>query len=271
MKTLQQTLIAISLTFALGNSSFAQDESETLEPPVSAPVESMQTFTFSGEGYAPTMIVAPMVSNPLASFSMSENEDYSFMHDPSVRKDLELVDKQYDKFVELSQQHQKAVQELMPEYMKNSTDPEKAKEFQAKIQALQTKFQESVGEVLLPHQRDRYKQVARQMKMRMIGMGQAMQYGFLAKELDITDGQKEKLQKIQVELNRQLQEMNKKLRAEAKEKSLQVLTIRQRQQMEELIGDEFKQNQDDWREELKNARRLPSINRADSKESDSKN
>ena len=262
MKTLQRMLVAISLTCALSSSAAAQDEALPNEPPNDVPVVgAVQTFTVEAGFGAPAMIAAPLVSAPMLGFSMSDSEDYSFMHDPSVRKDLEFVDKQYEKFVELSRAHQEKMQKLMPELMAHNADPERRLEIQNQWKDTQNKFQESVGELLLPHQRDRYKQVARQMRMQMVGMGNAMQHGVLAKELGITKDQKEKLQKIQQDLHKQLQESNLKLRAEAKEKSLQVLTIKQRSQIEELIGDEFKQNQDDWREELEKARRLPALNR----------
>ena len=264
MKTLQHTLVAIGLSFVLSGSGFAQeDEAQSPESAAFAPVVgAIQTFSFAGESGAAPMLAAPLMSAPMLGFSMSESENYSFMHDPSVRKDLEFVDKQYEQFVELSKEHQEAMQKLMPEFVKNNSDPEKIVELQAQMKNLQSEFQDSVGELLLPHQRDRYKQVARQMKMQMVGMGNAVQHGFLAKELGITKEQKEKLQKIQQELHKQLQESNKKLRAEAKEKSLQVLTIKQRSQIEELIGDEFKQNHEDWREELEKARRVPVVNQA---------
>lgn len=262
MIALQRMLMTTALTVVLSSTAFAQDETQET-PPFEPVVGAIQTFTVETADAAPMMLAAPIISAPMPmlGFTMNESEDYSFMHDPSVRKDLEFVDEQYEKFVELSQAHQKAVQELMPGLMKPNADGKERQKLMEEMNALQKQFQDSVGEVLLPHQRDRYKQVARQMKMQMVGVGTAMQHGFLAKELGITDGQKEKLQKIQIDLNKQLQEANKKLRAEAKEKALQVLTIKQRSQIEELIGDEFKHDHNDWREELENAR--PLINRSD--------
>ena len=61
----------------------------------------------------------------------------------------------------------------------------------------------------------------------------------MAKALNLTDEQKEKLEKRAAEVQQELQTQIKKLQADARTKMLDVLTADQRAQLEKLMGQQF--------------------------------
>jgi Spy/CpxP family protein refolding chaperone len=91
---------------------------------------------------------------------------------------------------------------------------------------------------LLPHQFERLKQIDVQSRIQQRGAG-ALTSGELAEALDLTDEQREKLEQRAAEVQEELQEKIAKLRIEARNKMLDVLTPEQRAKLESMMGDAF--------------------------------
>ncbi len=215
----------------------------------------INTFSVQSEDGTVNRIALPVVTDYSVSGTMwsssampyySNADAFSQIHDPSVRKDLELVDDQYSQIKKIQTEFQERLSSLMKEYPKSKGDNERIKDISLAIQKIQKDKKEALSDVLLPHQLERLKQVSRQIHMKNMGTGPALQHGELAKELEISKDQKKNLAKIQADLQKELQQLRDELKADAKKKLLSELTAEQRTKLKELTGDEFKRNPRDW-------------------------
>src|SRR5262249_42749575 len=111
-------------------------------------------------------------------------------------------------------------------------------EMREKMDAMNTDLEKDLGKVLLPHQMERLKQIDLQTKMKYRG-AQALTGGDLAKALNLTDEQREKLEKRQAEVQEELQAKIRELQVEARQKVIDVLTPEQQSQLKKLMGDTF--------------------------------
>lgn len=157
-----------------------------------------------------------------------------------VRKELEIVDDQVEKLQALSSSMRDQMREMFSGFRDLSDDERRAKfqEVRGKMEQQREKLQGQINEILLPHQRDRLKQVALQMQMRYRGTSGVLS-DRLAEELDITDEQKEQLRAKAEEVRKELDEKIQKARTEAREALFEVLTPDQRAKLKDLLGDEF--------------------------------
>jgi Spy/CpxP family protein refolding chaperone len=99
--------------------------------------------------------------------------------------------------------------------------------------------QKDIDAVLLPHQRERLKQLNIQSQLRRQNTSDALTRGALATELNITDEQREKLSQMQEQVAEELRKEMEQLQQEAREKVLSVLTPEQRAKLTQLTGDSF--------------------------------
>lgn len=228
------------------------DESVVVDAPI---VVSGATYTVS-----PPMLATPM---PIPSYGWYGGGDSGMhlLHDPSVMKDLELVDDQKERLNQVRKDYGKQLRDVMKQFSKAKNDQERIKELQEEMQLIQKEQSEAMSNVLLPHQLDRIKQVSNQMQMNSMGTAGALQYGNLAKELEITDDQKKKLAKIQQDLQKQIAEATKRLQESAKKKVMQELTADQRSKLDDMVGEEFKRDPNDWRERYKPKKKSKKLER----------
>ena len=97
------------------------------------------------------------------------------LFDEEVRKELEIVDSQVEKLRELSNKVRGESQERMREMFSGFRDlseeerREKFGEIREKMQKYAQEVEKQIGEVLLPHQMDRLKQIALQSRLRRSG------------------------------------------------------------------------------------------------------
>jgi Spy/CpxP family protein refolding chaperone len=125
--------------------------------------------------------------------------------------------------------------------MQNLSDDERAAKFgeiRTKIEALSAESEKQLSKVLLPHQMERLKQIDLQTKIQYRGAS-ALTSGDVAKALNLTDEQREKLEKRAAEVQEELQAKIKQLQADARKKMLDVLTPGQQAQLEKLMGQQF--------------------------------
>jgi Spy/CpxP family protein refolding chaperone len=161
-----------------------------------------------------------------------------------VRQDLQLVDEQQEKVDALAEEIRTELQDEMREMfrgMQDLSDEERQQQFEkirSRMQEVNADAEKRLKKVLLPHQFDRLKQIDVQMRVQQQGAG-ALTTGELAETLDLTDSQRERLEERAAEVEQELQEKISKLRIEARNKMLDVLTAEQRAKLESLMGDDF--------------------------------
>jgi Spy/CpxP family protein refolding chaperone len=167
------------------------------------------------------------------------------LQDESVRKELDLVDEQVTKLTDLATRLREDIQAQFQgvdfgSFRDLSEEERNARmaEIRAKTDKITADAQKEIDAVLLPHQRERLKQLGVQSQMRF-GADRALSGGTLAEELGITDEQKEKLAAKQQEIQAGLQEKIAKLQAEARDELFSVLTSEQQAKLKAMIGKPF--------------------------------
>jgi len=122
--------------------------------------------------------------------------------------------------------------------LRDLSDEERTAKF-AEIQKKMTEMTDTAQKaILLPKQIERLKQISVQSQLnRGGGTVFALSNGDLAKELGITDDQKEALQKASETADAEMQEKMTKLRDEARQKILSVLTADQQAKLKKLTGE----------------------------------
>ena len=154
-----------------------------------------------------------------------------------VQKELELLPDQDEQIQEIRNSARDWMRNAFGE-MRDVPREERREKFTKLLQESRDETQKKLDKVLLPHQAKRLKQLAVQMQTRG-GVSRALLGGSLAEELDITDSQKEKLQKKAEELEAEMRDKLAKLRDEARKELLGVLSPAQQKKFEEMVGDSF--------------------------------
>ena len=158
-----------------------------------------------------------------------------------VRAELELVDDQVKDMEALAEKLRARMQEEFTKLREAGNDGNREDRFagmRETMQKIAADAEKQVGEILLPHQMKRLKQLQNQMRMQG-GSTRALTDGSLAEELGITDAQKEKLRESATKVEQELRQKLAELRKEAQEKLLAELTPEQRSKYKELVGDPF--------------------------------
>jgi hypothetical protein len=120
---------------------------------------------------------------------------------------------------------------------------EQFKKSQERLKAIRDDLAKEVEDILLPHQKKRLDEIALRMKMRRWGTSGSLLNTELTKKLDITDAQKERIQRKAEEVQKELDEKIAKLREEARQDILAELSPDQRTKLKGLLGAEFDENQ----------------------------
>ncbi len=169
----------------------------------------------------------------------------ALLQDEAVRTELDLVDEQVTKLQEIGTKIREDVQASFQgidfgSFRDLSEDERNARmaEIREKADKITAEGQKEIDAVLLPHQRERLKQLQVQSQMRF-GADQALSRDPLAKDLGITEAQKEQLQAKQQEIEAALNEKIAKLRTEAREELFKVLTTEQQAKLTAMIGKPF--------------------------------
>ena len=158
------------------------------------------------------------------------------LQDENVRKDLGVTDDQMKKLEGVQEKIRGEIGELF-QGLRDLSDEERQAKF-AEIQKKMTEITDAAQkEVLLPKQIDRLKQISIQSRLNRGGTSDALASDELAKELGITDAQKEALKKAQEEAEAEMREKMTKLRDEARQKVLSVLTADQQAKLKKLTGE----------------------------------
>lgn len=163
--------------------------------------------------------------------------------DENVRKELDLVDDQVTKLREVGEKMREDMRGAFEgvdfrEFRDLSEEEREARmaPIREKMQAVSADAQKEIDTVLLPHQRERLKQIVVQSNIRRQGTSSALTSGALADELKITPEQIEALRAKQEEVQEELRKEMAQLQAEARDKVLSVLTAEQRAKLTALMG-----------------------------------
>lgn len=110
-----------------------------------------------------------------------------------------------------------------------------------KMGEVNKEFESQVKEILLPHQFERLGQIKIQSDARRSGgaTGGALPSS-LVEKLNITEEQQEAMKKKAEEVKKSMDEKIAKIRAQAEEEVLSVLSAKQREEYKAMIGDQFK-------------------------------
>lgn len=98
----------------------------------------------------------------------------------------------------------------------------------------------------------RLAQIAIQSSIERSGAANAISSDELATKLKLTNDQKQELKKRSKEIEKKLAEEIARLKREAKEELLEVLSADQRATLQDLTGDHFRMHADDWKQAMEN-------------------
>ena len=167
------------------------------------------------------------------------------LQDENVRKELDLVDEQISKLREITEKMQEDTRAQFQGFdfgsLRDLSEDERTARFaemRKKGEEVAAAAQKDIDAVLLPHQRERLKQLVVQWQMRG-SVEQALRTGPLGEELGVTAEQKEKIEAKQDEVQAAMNEKIAKLRQEAQEELISVLNPDQQAKLKGMIGAPF--------------------------------
>lgn len=173
-----------------------------------------------------------------------------------VQQELQLVDEQKDKVRGITDEMRNKVRDQMRDVftqMRDLSDDERRAKFgeiRTKMESLQADTEKELDKVLLPHQLERLRQIDLQTKVQQRGAS-ALTGGDVAKALNLTDEQRDKLEKRAAEVQEELQTKIKQLQADARKKMLDVLTPDQQAQLEKMMGQQFDLPEQNFRDRFR--------------------
>lgn len=178
----------------------------------------------------------------------------SIAHNPRLRDELEIIDKQVSELAEVLRDYQQERQQFM---MENRKDMELAQQAaregmgevaQGVMRELQKEMREKsaahfkrINEILLPHQIKRFRQIALQMMLKHAS-GYGDEFGMplaLADHLGLSPKEKESLRKTVEDARTEFSEEVKALRETTRNKILNAIPAEKRKEYHALIGDLF--------------------------------
>ena len=188
-----------------------------------------------------------MASGMPLPMPLGGGDSFAMLNNPSVQKDLELVDDQIQQIKDVNADFSARIQDQVSELRgdNGSFDIARAKELGELVRKLKEQQKTEIDNLLLPHQQERLQQVALQMQMKAMGTARALA-SKLAEELDITDEQKDRLKQRQQELQEEMQKKISEMRENMQKELLQELTPQQRDKLQELTGADFEMKSVDF-------------------------
>ena len=206
-------------------------------------VAAVAAIVFSAGTVAAQPVVGRSGGQGYYSYPNPWSGSIRWLYTESVKKDLELVDEQTEKINQIRTDLQKETSEMYKK-MSGLSREERTERYREMYKELAEKVEKQIGEVLLPEQMLRLKQISLQMQLRSYyGLGQTLSGGDLAESLDISERQKKELLEVQKQVQQEVREKTNefyaKIRAEAQEKILKVLSEKQRDKLEKMKGEKF--------------------------------
>lgn len=201
-----------------------------------------------------------MMDAPFALGGGGGGSPFSMLNNPSVQKDLQLVDEQMDQINQINKDFGEKIRDKVLELRNGDSSG-----LMELIGDLKEKQNQQIESILLPNQQARLKQVSRQMKLKRLGSERALTDA-LAEDLGITDEQKKSIKNKAKELQSELEKKFAELKAKAKKELFEELTKEQQSKLEELLGDELVIKEEDQKGHRKRIQQL--LNRQKKKSRD---
>lgn len=166
-----------------------------------------------------------------------------YLNSEQVQTEIDLLDDQKEQIKEVQEEARDIMREAFSGMREKFQDLSREErndmmaDIREQIQEDMKDSEKKVGEILVPHQLDRLKQLMLQAKMRR-GTADA-----LVDALDLTEDEAEALKEKEEEVKKELEEDIKKLREKALDKTLSVLPADKRAKAKEMIGEAFELQQ----------------------------
>jgi Spy/CpxP family protein refolding chaperone len=151
--------------------------------------------------------------------------DMMLLNDENVQKDLELLDSQKEKLTAL---RDKIGEEMRALFQNGGGGGQDARE---KMREKMDGFQKDMNDILLPHQKDRLKQISVQSRLRFGSPANA-----IGDALELSDDDKKKLADKDKQLTTDMNKEINKVREKYRDKLLEVLSPEQRAKWKQLVG-----------------------------------
>ncbi len=178
----------------------------------------------------------------------------SLLSDDQIRRELELADEQLKQIEEIQKEMQREIADQVKQ-MHSEGGAFNINAMQEHMKEIRSQAASRIDDVLLPHQSQRLSQLRRHMRMRSEGDIEALSSGELAKELQLTDAQVERLKERAQEIEKELKEEIRQLQIKAKEKLFKELTPVQQKKLKELLGETFVYQHEDPAKRLRSLRK----------------
>ncbi len=174
---------------------------------------------------------------------MFGNNNLMLLTNPSVQKELDIVDSQMKDLEDLQADIRSTMTELFEE-MRGGDGGDRQQMFEkmrTKMEGKMKDMEADLGEILAPDQLRRLKQLGIQQQSR--GRGGAgtglLDNDQLKKDLGITEDQEAKMREEAEKAQEELRKETAKLQQKALDRVLSVLSAEQRSQYKEMVGDPF--------------------------------
>lgn len=157
-----------------------------------------------------------------------------------VRTELEIVDDQQAELEAMGDEMRDKMRELFSGMRGLSREErrEKMEELRGEMQSVRAEVESRLGEILMPAQLERLKQIELQQQVQRQGTA-ALTRGSVAEELGITEEQQAEMREKAATAQAELQAKIAELRKAAREEVLSVLTSSQRAKLDALMGEDF--------------------------------
>jgi Spy/CpxP family protein refolding chaperone len=191
------------------------------------------------------------------------------LNSEQVQKEIDLLDEQKEDIQKLIESSRAQMRELFAGLRELGEEERRARfaEMREKMESMNEKLQKDIGEILLPHQQERLKQIALQMQG-----NQALSNPEVAAKLDLSEQQKDRLAQAREDAREKMRELFSNAREErgdraaAREKMTQlradldrqiadVLTADQKRKLDEMRGEPFELDRSQLRGNRRNGER----------------
>ena len=236
----------ISGVQVLGIQASGEEISEEMKGRIA---EGVAGFSFASPGGS-FSIGSPGGVNP-----GSRSQLFNLLSNESVRRELKLGEEQYAGVKQINAEAQKRMSELFRARVmqsgKGSTSISVGGgELQEIINENQRVAEEAIEEILLPEQLERVRQLAYQVQVAQVGLGEALVNGKLGQEIGVFEDQKQNLTDRAAKIEAEARAAILKIRAEARAKLFKELSPEQRKKAEELLGDYFEYEEPSLQKQL---------------------
>ncbi len=193
-------------------------------------------FKVNGSGPVPVAI-----SSSVGALGVDPNNKSNLLRlleNESIKRELKLTEQQQQGAKRISEEANRQMRDSLREMIqsgKSVRDPAMATMMAENRQ----KMEGALEEILLPEQLKRIRQLAYQVEIARIGLGESLTDGRLGKEIGVTDNQKQHLSEKAAAIENEVRAAVAKIRAAAQAQLLRELSTEQRQEAEKLLGDYF--------------------------------